>query len=318
MRVREALSTLNFKIGKPDDFQGRALNSIIPNRNIVHEFNTQMQQYANVTKGINDVFSFPLYVDTPVVEAPELALRSEAYYYMYVVSRGTIFPMDMRNQRDVYPIFRYNPIKGITNWLMPWNEGKKQYLGVFPMNNVTPSTTTLTSDVDKVDTTIPVVSTNGYINNNGRITIGNEKISFGYKDQTNFYNCIRGLEMTEAVNHLTSATVTENNVMLFYSRLPIPIVIQDKEFIDPEVLDRELEIIEEHLEGIIKLSAYNLLVKIDPERALIYKVDSTELYDQYRRDIKKGYYRGRTGVNTRNPYAMNESGVPFGPNFVGY
>ena len=76
-----------------------------------------------------------------------------------------------------------------------------------------------------------------------------------------------------------------------------------------ETLNKELEIVEEHLEGIIKLVAYNLILKLDNTRAAQYKVDSDELFAQYETDIRKGYENIRKGANVRSPY-MSQSGYP--------
>ena len=315
MNVKEAIRNITFKIGSLDDVSGKAINNFVPNRVIVDEFNLQLQSYASITKGITDVFSFPLETNTPFREAPPLALRSEAYYYGIVVSRGTIFPLDMRSPRDIYPIFRYNPVNGITNWLMPWGAGKKQFFSFFPMNNISRAETILTKDIAIDDTVIEVASTAGYINNHGRLTVGDEKILYQYKDPTNFYGCERGVENTTSVKHTVNTAVLENNVILYYSRLPIEIVVTDDNFIDQTTLDRELEIVEEHMEGIIKSTAYNILIKADPERANLYKVDAEELYGLYKTEIETGYWRGREGTNIREPY-FNEMGVPYFSNLI--
>lgn len=318
MNIREVLRRINFKIGNLDNIQGKAINNIMPIRYVVDELNSQLRQYANITKGIQDVYSFPLESNTPLVKAPDLALRSKGYKYIYVISRGTIFPCDIRNQRDVYPVFRYSPVNGITNWVMPWNEGNKQYLSLFPTNNVTCNITKLSTAISKTDTTIYIDSTNGLIARNGRITIGDEKIIYESADANILYGCIRGAEDTIISSHAEGDIVKENNVVIFYSRLPKAIVVYDDDFISEDIYNRELEIIEEHLEGIIKATAYNLLVKLDPERAGIYKIDYDTLYLQYKDDITKGYSRMRQGTNIRMPFDMNEGGTPFGANFIGY
>lgn len=318
MNVNEVLRRISFKVGTLDDIAGKAINNIIDNRIVIDELNTQMNQYANITKGITDVYSFHLHTNTPIVEAPILALRSESYYYMFIINSGTIFPLDMRSARDVYPRFRYNPVSGISNWIMPWGNGKTQYLSVFPMNNKSGLSTTLTANVSAVAQTIPVASTSGFINNSGRVTIGSEKILYGRKDTVNFYDCIRGVEMTTPAIHTSGDTVNENNVVLMYSRLPEKIIVTDDNIVDPAVLAHEIEIVEEHIEGIVKAVAYNLLLKLDPERSIPYKVDTDELYAQYKRDIMKGYYRGRQGTGIREPFAMNEAGMPYGTNIAGY
>src|SRR5690606_18852092 len=126
------------------------------------------------------------------------ALRSEAYYYAFLIIRGMIFPLDFRGQREVYPVYKFTPIKGITSWIMPWNEGNEQRLAFFPMAGTSYNTTTLTADINTTDTTIPVTSTGSFIKTGGRITIGSEKILYQYSDATNFYGCERGVEGTTA------------------------------------------------------------------------------------------------------------------------
>jgi hypothetical protein len=75
-------------------------------------------------------------------------------------------------------------------------------------------------------------------------------------------------------------------------------------------------VVDEHMEGVIKAVAYNLLVKIDLERASTYKEDFNILYAQYKSDIKRGYYAGRMGTNFRDPYFQNESSVPGSSNLM--
>jgi hypothetical protein len=53
-------------------------------------------------------------------------------------------------------------------------------------------------------------------------------------------------------------------------------------------MSRELEIPDEHMNGIIDLTVYNLLQKIDPERAMPYKIDAAAFLRQAKEDIQQG------------------------------
>lgn len=311
MIVQEVLRRIKFKLGTTDDISGRALNPIVNNRNIIDELNSQIRQYANITKGIQDVYSFPLEQNQIFVSAPSLALRSESYFHLHLISSGVVYPMDMRGAKDVYKSFVTNPQSGLPNWFMPFNEGNQQRFGVFPMTSNAPNTTTLTAAIDKDDTTIPVTSTTGFINNNGRMTIDSEVITYQYKDATNFYGCVRGAEMTTAINHIDASTVTENNIVMFYSRLHQPITVNDDDSVPADILARDIEVVDEHMEGVIKAVVYNLLVKIDNERALVYKVDYSILYEQYKKDISFGYYKGRMGTSVVEQSVQNETGIAY-------
>lgn len=316
MKLQEILRRIKFKVGTTDDISGRAINPIVSNRNIIDELNSQLRQYANITKGIQDIYSFTYDKNTIFVYAPPLALRSEAYFAVYVISNGVIYMIDMKGQQETYNSFRVNPLQGIPNWILPYNLGNKTRFNIFPSNNNDGKSTTLTADIDVDDSTIAVASTSGFINNNGRITIGNEKIEYQYKDTTNFYGCKRGVEQTTASFHASSTAVVENNIIMYYSRLHEPIVLNDDEQVPPNLLERDIEVVDEHMEGVIKAVAYNLLVKIDVERATTYKLDFIELYEQYKSDIKRGYYVGRMGTNFREPYFNNESSVPGATNLI--
>lgn len=309
MNVSEALRRINFKIGTLDDITGRAINNIIQTRYIIDELNTQLRAYANTTKGIQSVYSVPLNTKTPVVTAPPLALRSESIFFAEVINNQKIYPLDIRGVNEVLNNFTINPFVGITSWAMPFMDGNIKYLGLYPMNSTSADVTALSSDILSSDTTITVDSTVGFLNNFGRIKIGDEVILYQYKDDTKFYNCVRGIEGTLAVNHSDNDIVSHCNLIIYYSRLPVKIIVTDDNFVSQETLAREIEVVEEHLEGIIKIVSYNLILKLDKERAGQYKVDAQELFDQYTSDIRKGYQKIRKGANLREPY-ISQSGYP--------
>lgn len=310
MNVSEALRRINFKIGTLDDITGRAINNIIQTRYIIDELNTQLRAYANTTKGIQSVYSVPLNTKTPVVTAPPLALRSESIFFAEVINNQKIYPLDIRGVNEVLNNFTINPFVGITSWAMPFMDGNIKYLGLYPMNSISANTATLASDIDTTkDTTITVDSTVGFLNNFGRIKIGEEVILYQYKDDTKFYNCIFGTEGTIPVNHTAGVTVSHCNLIIYYSRLPVKIIVTDDNFVSQETLSREIEVVEEHLEGIIKIVAYNLILKLDKERAGQYKIDADALFEQYTADIRKGYQKIRKGANLREPY-ISQSGCP--------
>jgi len=316
MLVSEALQRINFKIGTLDDVGGKAINPLVVNRVIIDELNVQLADYANFTKAITDTYTFPLRTNQPFVAAPPLALRSESYQFLYIIVNGTIFPIDVRGKQDTLNNFRYRPIQGITNWVMPWAQGNRQFLSTFPMNGTTPNNTNLTANISKSDTTIPVTSTNGFINNEGRFTLGTEKILYKYMDSTNFYGCERGIEQTTAQAHGTNELVEMNNIVIYYARLPIKIVMTDNNFIDPSTLNHDIEVCYEHMEGIVKKTAYEVLIKVDPSRSGPLKEDFTALFLEYKRDIRKGYYAGRQGTNIRDPFMASEDGAAWGANLL--
>jgi hypothetical protein len=322
MLVSEAYSLITWNIGTPDDDSKRAINAQCTNKVILLKLQEQLQSYANITKGITDVYSFPQNQNITFVEAPSLALRSQGYFFGYVVVNGTRFPFDFRGSNDALNTFRTAPVMGIMNWVMPWNAGHTQYLTAFPKSSTNAKTTTLTSDITAVSTTIPVTSSAGYIADFGRLTIGTERILYQYKDATNFYGCERGVEQTVAAIHTSGDTVTENNVILLYARLPVSIALTNpaSDVIPAGILAQVLEPCDEHMEGIINIVSSKLLNKIDPERAKAYLIEYDQtgipmVYMQYKKDIARGYGKTRQYVNVRDPF-LNESGVSYGNNLL--
>jgi hypothetical protein len=309
MKLYETLRRINFKIGTLDDITGRAINNIVETRYIIDELNTQMFQYANKTKGVQDTYSTTLNYNEPIIKAPENALRSCSYLFAEVIVNGKIFPLDVRGTNNVLNNFTINPYTGITSWLMPFGQGKNQMLGAYPTNSTSASVTKLTNQVLSTDTTIEVENTKGFIRNFGRLKIGAETIMYQYCDSTKFYGCVRGIEGTTAENHSVNTDVTHCNLIIYYAKLPEKIVVYDDNFVSQETLNKDLEICEEHMEGIIKIVAYNLILKLDNTRAAQYKIDSEELFNQYEADIRKGYSNIRKGANVRPPYA-SQNGYP--------
>lgn len=309
MKVNEALRKINFKVGTLDDITGRAINNIIETRYVIDELNTQLYQYANKTKGIVDTYSTQLDRNRPFIKAPKMALRSQGYLFGQLIVDGRIFPLDIRGKNDTLNNFVVSPFQSITSWIMPFSQGKEQYLGAFPTNSTSASVTKLYGEVKATDTTIQVDSTKGFIKTFGRLKIDDETILYEYCDDTKFYGCVRGIEDTQAQDHSDDSDVTHCNLILYYARLPKKIVVYDNNFVSEETLNTELEICEEHLEGIIKLVAYNLILKLDNTRASQYKIDADALFEQYEADIRKGYSNIRKGANVREPY-FAQSGVP--------
>jgi len=316
MKVSEALRRINFKVGTLDDITGRAINNIIETRYIVDELNTQLMQYANKTKGIQDTYSTCLNVDTPFIQAPKMALRSESYFFGQLIVNGRIFPLDMRGKNDALNNFTVSPFQSITSWVMPWSMGKEQFLSAFPTNSTNADKTNLNGSISETDTTIEVDSTKGFIKTFGRIIIGNEKILYQYCDDTKFYGCVRGIEDTEISTHNDNDEVKHCNLILYYARLPKKIEVYDDNFVSYETLNQEIEVVEEHLEGIIKLVSYNLILKLDNARAGQYKVDADTLFEQYETDIKKGFSKIRKGANVKESPYFAQAGYPMWTNLT--
>lgn len=315
MRVSDAIDLIRFDTGTLADISGKAVNNLFTNKVLLQQLMRILNRYANYTKAIEDIYSFSLNTNTPFVTAPSLALRSEAYRGILVVINGRIFMGDIQGLANTYTNFPMKSFQGITTWMLPYGSKDWDRLYVFPLNATTPHSTTLTADVTATATTLPVASSDGFITHDGRVTIDSEKILYGRKDSTNFYDCVRGVESTTAASHLSAATVTEHNVYLFYSRLHTNLRAINDDYVDKATMDFEFEVCEEHMDGIVALTTYMLMLKVDRERAKDYKIDGDELMTLFKTDIRKGRSRMRQGTNIRYPY-MSESGQPMYTNLM--
>jgi len=309
MKLSEALDIIRGNTGTLSDISGKAINNLYTTKFIIQHLMIQLNDYARITKAIEDIYSTQLTTATPWIDAPPLALRSEAYRFAVILVNGRIFPMDIMGFNESYSYFPVRSVAGITSWMLPWGKAGAEKFYVFPLKSSAPVATTLTSGITAVVTTIPVAATAGMTYNDGRFTIGTEKICYASKDALNFLGCVRGVEGTTAVAHLTAAPVTENNLILFYRRMHTNLRIDSDDFIPKTLLATDLEVCEDHIQGVIKSICYNLLLKVDTTRAAEFKVDADGLYKEYAEGVRRGRSAIRNGTNMR-PAFLFESGSP--------
>ena len=312
MNIATALETLRFYTGTVSDITGKSVNALFSNKSLVQQLNFALDDYARMTKAIEDIYSFSLDTNTSFIDAPPLALRSESYRAIIYWNNGRAFPGDMQTFNNVYRNFPHPTINGISTWYLPWGTTASDRLYIFPTSSIAGHTTTITSDITSSVTTIPVASTAGFLSRNGKITLGAEKIHYQYVDATHFYGCERGQEQSVAVAHSTSSTVSENNVWLMYSRLHTPITTIGDTLSDA-MQRHDLELPEEHIETVLKYAAYNLISKIDPTRATAYKVDWERYIEQCKQEIRKGRSRIKS-VRMIRDANWNETSTAYTPN----
>ena len=179
----------------------------------------------------------------------------------------------------------------------------------YPDSSTDYRSTTLDGEISDSATTITVASTTNFPLQNGRITIGPEKIRYESKSSTQFLNCTRGLENTTAQLHETAAEVKENNLMIFYFKMVKKITVDENDVVFPEDMERELPIAEEHMISIIDLTTYMLLMKIDAVRAEPYKMDAGSFLDRAKEDIEWGRSDITSGLMISSPFDFEVNNV---------
>lgn len=293
MKITEAIEIIRFNTSTINDLSNKSINDLFTDKNIVQQFKYAINKYAKKTKAIEDIYSLSLPINTEWVATPPLALRSESYKMVYVWIGSVKYLLSDPNLLVQNTNISYQTINGIPKWFVPWKD--RAYIN--PTANNIYNTTTLNGSISATDTTITLTDAAGFLQWNGKITIGTEKINYKYRTNNVLYECIRGDELTTAASHSNLDAVSENNLWLFYRRLHFDFSANDK-----KDWDRELELPEEHIEMVTDYTSYKLLSKVDTQRASVYKFNFDEWLTQAERDVMKGRTRiGRTGF-IRNPY----------------
>lgn len=307
MKVRECLEIIWFNTNTLDALSGKATNNLFSNRNIIQQLKYSLDKYALETKALEGIYSFPLSTNIQSVDEPPDILRTTAYKMIVVYIQGRIYCLNIPNLNQVKTQFPYD-IQGLPRFAMPF----QNELYIYPTSGTSYNTTTLTEKISKTDTTIYVEDTGNFPLKNGRVTIGDEKIKFSYSDTTTFYECSRGIEGTTASIHDRNDLLSENNCQIFYYKKHFEIPIYDKNVIDEDVLNREMEVCDEHMQIITDYTSYKLLSKVDTERAAFYKMDFEEWLDRTKYEVSQGRSKITDMDDIPSPYMWETS------NYLGY
>lgn len=305
--VQDVIERIRFNTATENDLIGKSANELFSNKNIVQTLKFALDAYAKTTKALQTIYSLPIQSDVAVIEEPPFILRSEGIRFFVWFINGYAYPINEQNLNNTYGNFPM-PIQGLPKWFNYWNDT----ITFYPQNGNGFNCTRLAYDLGIDDTTIKVENTSGYPAKNGRITIGDEKIKYEYKDGTHFYNCTRGIEDTEITTHDFGTCVKENNVWVYYHRLHFDIPVNPDDTIREEVLKKKMLIVDEHIEIICDYASYKLLSKVDAQRASYYKVNFDEWLRQAKRDIIKGRSRVQKTGWIREPFEFEKESAYWG------
>lgn len=307
MIVSEVIDRINTALGTPDDLTGKNANTLFTNKRIVEQLKNALDQYASLTKGIEDVFSTQLDTNKRVATGPSDAIRSEAYRFIYVFRNGRKYPLDIKDLNLTKTEFPYGTSSGIPRFASVWNDE----ISVYPDNSSAPKATTLNGLISDSAETITVPTTTGFPELNGRITIGSEKIRYTSKTATTFTGCTRGIEGTTAASHSDGVAVTENNLIIYYRKKHFVVTVDGNDAISAAQLAKTMEVPDEHIEPIVDMVAYKLLSKIDAERAQPYKIDAAAFFKQAKQDIEAGYGQivNGTMIGSAYDWEVDNAGV---------
>lgn len=305
--VQNVIDRIRFNTATENELIGKAANELFSNKNIVASLKFALDDYAKTTKALQAIYSFPMEAQVAVVNEPPYILRSEGIRQVLWFINGYGYQLNEQNLNNTYGNFP-TPIQGLPKWFNYWNDT----ITFYPQNGNGYNCTSVKYDIEIDDTVITVDNTSGFPIKNGRITIDNEKIKYEYKDGTHFYNCTRGIEDTEITTHDYGACVKENNVWIYYHRLHFDIPVNPDDTIQQEVLNKDVLLVDEHVEIICDYASYKLLSKVDAERASYYKRNYEEWLLQAKRDIVKGRSRIQKTGWIREPFEFEKESAYWG------
>lgn len=305
--VKDVIDRIRFYTATENDLIGKSANELFSNKNIVAQLKFALDDYAKTTKALQAIYSLPVDKDVAVIDEPPYILRSEGVRFFVWFINGYAYPINEQNLNNTFANFP-SPIQGLPKWFNYWNDT----ITFYPQNGNGYNCTNLAYDVAIDDTVINVGNTSGFAPKNGRITIGDEKIKYEYKDDTHFYNCTRGIEDTEISTHSYGECVKENNVWVYYHRLHFDIPVNPDDSIQEQILNKKMLIVDEHIEIICDYASNKLLSKVDAERAAHYKTNFNEWLRQAKRDIVKGRSRVQRTGWIREPYHFEEESAYWG------
>jgi hypothetical protein len=284
MIVKDVVSRIRFQTNTNDDNTGKSANSLFTNKQLVGQLQFALDQYASYTKAIESIYSSPVSSNIRSISLPPDIIRNDGFRFIYIWRDGRKYPINIRDLNKTQTEFPNQTVSGIPRFVSVW--GDQIYL--YPDSDTSYLSTTLTSGILAADTTINVEDATSFPEQNGRVTINEEKIMYQTRTKTQLLNCTRGIEETSAQDQTNGDTVKENNFYVFYRKLPFKITVDSSDIIFPSDMERELEIPDEHIMSIVDFATYTLLSKVDAERAAPYKIDAGTFLLQAKQDIEFG------------------------------
>jgi len=298
VKVSDVIERIRFNTATTHDLSGKSSNKLFTNKHLVLQLKFALDKYAQTTKALEEIFTIPLIEGIRTVDEPPDILRTQAYRYFLVWIGGRKYSQDMMNLNRTQTEYPYENYSDIPRWIMSWIDE----LYIYPTNRNTFVRRNLTKALSNKDTTVEVETTDSFPPVNGRFTIGDEKIRYQRTTETQFINCTRGIEGTKAVAHNIGDEINENNFYMFYYKKHFEIPVDENDLIDQDVQDREMDVVDEHMEVITDYTAYKLLLKVDPARAAAYKINFGEWLREAKYDIQKGRSMVNNGTMIRDPY----------------
>ncbi len=307
MKLYEVIERIEFNIASNDDLSGKGVNTIFSKKNIVYALQTALDHYSQYTLGIEGIKSYGVSMTQRSVNAPADAIRTNTYRGFFAVISNLKYLLKPEEFMQINTAYYGNSYTGIPTNVYFWDN----YINIFPLfnENFSSSIVNNAAGITATSTKIAVNSVSGFLEYEGRIQIGDEIISYEKFDSaTNaFINCRRGVEGTVAAPHAFGTDVYGKNFYVYYYKNHWKVPLLNNSTIDPAYLGKEVEVSDDHMEGIVDEASYKLLSKVDISRAELYKRDYTSFLEKCKYQLVKGRDNTRTYKHVRNRFPFETS-----------
>tara|TARA_R110000824_G_scaffold154172_1_gene326125 strand:- start:1210 stop:2148 length:939 start_codon:yes stop_codon:yes gene_type:complete len=302
MKLYEVIERIEFNIASNDDLSGKGINTIFSKKNIVYSLQTALDHYSQFTLGIEGIKSYSMTTTQRSVSAPPDAIRTGTYRGFFAVISDLKYLLKPEEFSRINTDFYGNAYTGIPSRVYFW----ENFINIFPLFNesFTICTVGAVGGISAIDTRIFVECNAGFMEYNGRIQIDNEIIEYGRFDSAsgNFLDCRRGVEGTTPAEHDFGETVNGKNFYVYYYKNHWKVPLLNNSTIDPAFLDKDMEVSDDHLEGVIDEASYKLLSKVDISRADLYKRDYKEFLNSCKYELMNGRDNTRTYKSVRGQF----------------
>ena len=304
MKLYQCIQRIEDNVLSNSDRQGKAANPLFTKRAIVNALDTALWDYSQTTLGIEGIKTYALVSGQAKILAPSDRVRAQQYRTIAAVISQRWYLLEIETQNWMKSkFFTETTHSNIPTRVSLWEDE----ITIRPVPTTTYKQTTLGGNITAETTNIPVVSTAGFLQFGGRVHLNGEAISYESTDATTFKGCRRGLESTVAASHTLGSVFCEANFWIYYNKKHWEIPMFDNSTIDPDWLDKEMEVNDVHMSAVIDEASYQLLSRVDMQRAAFYRADYKEFLEKAKNDISYGQANQNLGSNVRNQYLFEQT-----------
>lgn len=299
MKLYQCLDRIEDNVLSNSDRQGKSANPLFTKKAIVNALETSLWDYSQTTLGIEGIKTYVVETKQQRIAAPSDRVRSQQYRSIAALISSRWYLLRIETEQYIKDKFFTNTLSStIPTCVSIWEDE----ITIKPIPSFPPVQNTLNGAITAQDTEITLTDATGFMTYGGRVHINDEVISYERLDGNILKQCRRGLESTVASAHSNLDAVKLTNFWIYYNKKHWEIPMLSSTKIDPSYLTKEMEINDVHMPAIINEASYQLLCRVDMQRAQLYRADYKEFLQKAKWDIQAGQANQNVGSEVRAPY----------------